>query len=203
MNNKYILFFQRFKIKIILFLSIFGPATIAAMADNDATGVATYAIAGAKLGYPILFLLVWVTILLGITQEMGMRLSLVTRKGLGDLIRENKGIKASLLIFSCLFISNMGNIIVNVAAFKTTAHMLNLPAIPLAAAMIAITFLFVTKGTYKITQNIMLVSCFFISPIFFPHLNQTQTGPSPLPILHGLMVLILTPIISKCMRSLD
>ena len=95
-----------------------------------------------------------------------MRLSLVTRKGLGDLIRENKGIKASLLIFSCLFISNMGNIIVNVAAFKTTAHMLNLPAIPLAAAMIAITFLFVTKGTYKITQNIMLVSCFFISPIF-------------------------------------
>lgn len=167
MNNKCVLFFQRFKMKIVLFLSIFGPATIAAMADNDATGVATYAIAGAKLGYPILFLLVWVTILLGITQEMGMRLSLVTRKGLGDLIRENMGIKASLLIFSCLFISNMGNIIVDVAAFKTTAHMLNLPAIPLAATMIAITFLFVTKGTYKITQNIMLVSCvFYLAYIF-------------------------------------
>ena len=37
-----------------LMLSVFGPATIAAMADNDASGVATYSIAGAKLGYPIL-----------------------------------------------------------------------------------------------------------------------------------------------------
>ena len=41
------------------------------MADNDASGVATYAVAGAKLGYPILFLLLIVTVLLGITQEMG------------------------------------------------------------------------------------------------------------------------------------
>lgn len=177
MDNKFVQYFFRFKTKIVLFLSIFGPATIAAMADNDATGVATYAIAGAKLGYPILFLLVWVTILLGITQEMGMRLSLVTRKGLGDLIRENMGIKASLLIFSCLFISNMGNIIVNVAAFKTTAHMLNLPAIPLAAAMIIITFLFVTKGTYKITQNIMLVSCFFYLAYIFSAFKSNPNWP--------------------------
>jgi len=28
---------------ILLFLSVFGPATITAMADNDACGVATYA----------------------------------------------------------------------------------------------------------------------------------------------------------------
>ena len=177
MNNKYILFFQRFKIKIILFLSIFGPATISAMADNDATGVATYAIAGARLGYPILFLLIWVTILLGITQEMGMRLSLVTRKGLGDLIRENIGVKASIFIFFCLFISNMGNIIVDVAAFKTTAHMLNLPAIPLAAGMITIIFLFVTKGTYKITQNIMLVSCFFYLAYIFSAFKSNPNWP--------------------------
>jgi len=38
------------------------------MADNDAAGVATYSIAGASLGYPILFLLLIVTLLLGITQ---------------------------------------------------------------------------------------------------------------------------------------
>jgi len=50
--------------KVLLFLSVFGPATITAMADNDASGVATYAVAGATLGYPILFLLVIVTLLL-------------------------------------------------------------------------------------------------------------------------------------------
>jgi Mn2+/Fe2+ NRAMP family transporter len=63
----------------LIFFSISGPATITAMADNDASGVATFAIAGAKLGYPILFLLLIVTILLGDIQEMGIRLTIVTR----------------------------------------------------------------------------------------------------------------------------
>src|SRR5512147_654255 len=85
-----------------LILSVFGPATITAMADNDAAGVATYSIAGATLGYPILFILLIVTILLAVTQEMGIRLALITKKGLGDLIREQFGVKISLLMFICL-----------------------------------------------------------------------------------------------------
>ena len=76
------------RVRLLIFLSIFGPATITAMADNDASGVATYAIAGAKLGYPILFALLWITVLLGVTQEMGIRISLVTRKGFGSLMDE-------------------------------------------------------------------------------------------------------------------
>src|SRR5512141_1581511 len=88
--------------RILIFLSIFGPATITAMADNDAGGVATYSLAGAKLGYPILFPLVIITILLGVTQEMGMRLTVITRKGLGDLIRERFGVKAALFMFGAL-----------------------------------------------------------------------------------------------------
>ncbi|MBI1854295.1 MAG: divalent metal cation transporter [Chloroflexi bacterium] len=85
--------------RVLVFLSVFGPATITAMADNDASGVATYSIAGALLGYPVLFLLTIITVLLGITQEMGMRLTLVTRRGLADLIREKFGVKVSLFIF--------------------------------------------------------------------------------------------------------
>src|SRR5512137_28783 len=87
---------------LILFFGVFGPATITAMADNDAGGVATYSVAGATLGYPILFILFIITILLAITQEMGMRLTLVTRRGLADLIREKWGVNASLLIFAAL-----------------------------------------------------------------------------------------------------
>src|SRR3989338_6114752 len=100
--------YKRNRIKFLIFLSIFGPATITAMADNDASGVATYAIAGAKLGYPILFALGLITFLLGVTQEMGMRLTLVTRKGLGDLIREQKGVGMAIFFFVGLFIANMG-----------------------------------------------------------------------------------------------
>ena len=54
---------------LLIFFTVFGPATITAMADNDASGVATYSVAGATLGYPILFILFIITILLAITQE--------------------------------------------------------------------------------------------------------------------------------------
>jgi Mn2+/Fe2+ NRAMP family transporter len=144
--------------RLLLFFSVFGPATITAMADNDASGVATYSIAGSKLGYPILFSLLWITILLGITQEMGMRLSLITGKGLADLIREKFGVKVSLFIFTALVIANTGTLIAEMAAIKVSSSMLNLPSIPFIIVMVLITILFVTKGNYKLTQAIMLFS---------------------------------------------
>jgi Mn2+/Fe2+ NRAMP family transporter len=152
---------RKYRRRILLFLAVFGPATITAMADNDASGVATYSIAGAALGYPVLFILLIITVLLGITQEMGIRLALVTRKGLGDLIRERFGVRTSLFIFACLFLANMGTIIVDLAAVKTTSTILHIPAIPAMIVLVIISFFFVTKGNYKINQNIMLVSCLF------------------------------------------
>lgn len=173
--------------RVIVFLSVFGPATITAMADNDASGVATYSIAGAKLGYPILFLLVLVTILLAITQEMGIRLTLVTRRGLADLIREKYGVKISLFIFAGLIIANMGTITVDLAAVVTTSSLLKIPAVPFVILIVAVSFLFITKGNYKVTQNIMLIASLFylayiisafkakpdwgaaVSNLFYPH----------------------------------
>jgi Mn2+/Fe2+ NRAMP family transporter len=153
--------------RVLIFVSVFGPATITAMADNDASGVATYSIAGSKLGYPILFLLGIITILLGVTQEMGMRLTVITNKGLGDLIREKFGIRVSLVIFACLVIANMGTIIVDLSAVKTTSGMFHLPEIPSVIFIIIIIFIFVTKGNYKLTQSIMLLSCFFYLAYIF------------------------------------
>lgn len=153
--------------KVLIFLSVFGPATITAMADNDAGGVATYSIAGAKLGYPILFPLILITVLLGITQEMGMRLTVISRKGLADLIREKYGVRAAVFMFLCLFIANLGTLITELSAVKTTSHLLNLPAIPLILIIVFISFIFITKGNYKLTQNLMLISClFFLTYIF-------------------------------------
>lgn len=147
--------------RLILFFSVFGPATITAMADNDAGGVATYSVAGATLGYPILFVLFIITIMLAVTQEMGMRLTLVTRRGLADLIREKFGVKVSLVIFGALVIANLGTITVELSAVKTTSAMLNLPAIPFMVLIVAISLLVVTKGNYKLTQGIMLLTSLF------------------------------------------
>src|SRR5512137_2267683 len=124
--------------RLLLFLSVFGPATITAMADNDASGVATYSIAGAKLGYHILFALLIITVLLAVTQEMGMRLTLITRRGLADLIREKYGVRAAVFMFIALLIANMGTIIADLAAVKATSGMLGLPAIPSVMVVLVI-----------------------------------------------------------------
>ncbi len=172
MNNDKIIkknraFFSKLLRRLLIFLSVIGPATITAMADNDAGGVATYSIAGATLGYPILFPLLLITVLLGITQEMGMRLTIITRKGLADLIREKYGVKVAIFMFVSLVIANMGTIITELSAVKTTSTMLNLPGIPFVLVIVAVSFLFIVKGNYKLTEKIMLISClFFLTYIF-------------------------------------
>jgi NRAMP (natural resistance-associated macrophage protein)-like metal ion transporter len=153
--------------RILVFLSVFGPATITAMADNDAGGVATYSIAGAQLGYTILFPLVFITVLLGVTQEMGMRLTVITRKGLGDLIRERFGVKTSLFMFMALLIANLGTLVTEFSAVRTTATILKIPAIPAVLVIVVISFFIVVRGNYKVTQTLMLFAClFFLTYIF-------------------------------------
>jgi Mn2+/Fe2+ NRAMP family transporter len=160
-------FFSSLWKRLLLVLAVFGPATITAMADNDAGGVATYSIAGAKLGYPILFILPVITVLLGITQEMGMRLTIITRRGLADLIRERYGVRTSLFMFGTLLFANIGTLITELSAVKTTSTMFGIPSTPAVIVIVIFAFVLITRGNYKITQSIMLVACgFFLVYIF-------------------------------------
>jgi Mn2+/Fe2+ NRAMP family transporter len=153
--------------RILIMLAVFGPATITAMADNDAGGVATYSIAGAKLGYPILFLLPVITLLLAVTQEMGMRLTIISRRGLADLIREKYGVRAAMFMFGALLVANLGTLVTELSAVKTTSAMFGLPPVPSVIAIVIIAFLLITRGNYKITQSIMLIACLFFLVYIF------------------------------------
>jgi len=164
-NNKR--FFSSLWKRILIVLAVFGPATITAMADNDAGGVATYSIAGAKLGYPILFLLPVITLLLAVTQEMGMRLTVITRRGLADLIRERYGVRASVLMFGILLVANIGTLVTEISAVKTTSGMFGIPPVPAVIAVVIIAFVLITRGNYKNTQSIMLVACLFFLVYIF------------------------------------
>ena len=60
--------------RLLLLFSILGPGIIAANADNDAGGIYQYSLAGAQYGFAMLWVLVLVTISLGVCQEMGARM---------------------------------------------------------------------------------------------------------------------------------
>ena len=60
-----------------MLLVVIGPGLITAMADNDAGGVATYSVAAAIYGMSSQYLIVFTTLLLGVTQEIGARIAIV------------------------------------------------------------------------------------------------------------------------------
>ena len=51
-------------------LAVIGPGMIAGNAGNDAGGIATYSIVGAREGYGLLWALVLITVALAVIQEM-------------------------------------------------------------------------------------------------------------------------------------
>ncbi|BBB90388.1 MAG TPA: divalent metal cation transporter [Methylomusa anaerophila] len=106
--------------RIVLFLAIMGPGIITAFADNDAGGITTYAAAGAKYGYQLLFTMFVATVALAIAQEISARTGAVTGRGLADLIRELYGVKWTLFAMSVLLIANIGTTISEFSGIATS-----------------------------------------------------------------------------------
>lgn len=154
-------FIYKSKSRIVLFLAVLGPGIVTATADNDAAGVITYSLAGANFGYSILLILLVVTILLAITQEMGTRIAIISGKGLGDLIRERYGIFISVIVFLLLFTANQGTIIANFSGYKAALQMFSLPVLPGILFLVFVASFFVVKGNYNLIQKFFLFQLIF------------------------------------------
>jgi len=143
----------------MLFLAVMGPGLITANADNDAGGIATYAIAGAEEGYGLLWLLLLITFNLAVVQEMAARMGVVTGKGLADLIRERFGVR---LTFFCMVLLIIANLTTTTAEFAGVAAAMELfgvsrlISVPLAALFV---WFLVVKGNYKKVERVFLVFC--------------------------------------------
>jgi NRAMP (natural resistance-associated macrophage protein)-like metal ion transporter len=143
--------------QLLVYLAILGPGMITANAGNDAGGIATYASVGADHGYALLWILIPLTIGMGIVQEMCARMGAVTGKGLADLIRERFGVRWTALVMLSLLIANGGITISEFVGIAAASELLGVPrfvSVPLAA--IAVWFL-VVKGSYKRVERVFLL----------------------------------------------
>jgi Mn2+/Fe2+ NRAMP family transporter len=143
--------------RLFLYLAILGPGVITANAGNDAGGIATFASVGADHGYRLLWLLIPLTISLGIVQEMCARMGAVTGKGLADLIRERFGVRWTALVMLALLIANGGVTVsefVGIAAAMELFGVARYVSVPIAS--LAIWWL-VVKGSYQRVERVFLV----------------------------------------------
>src|SRR6202046_3446831 len=128
---------SRFRYQIAVFLAVLGPGFITAMVDNDSGGIYTYSAAGAKYGYLPLWTLIPITVVLIITQEMCSRMGAVTGKGLSDLIREEFGLRLTLLMMALLVLANLTNVMAEFAGVASSLELFHLSryvSVPLAGA---------------------------------------------------------------------
>ena len=150
---------RRLLLPIAAFLTVVGPAFITANVDNDAPGIATYSVAGAHFGYTLLWLLWPTMIVLIVVQEICARRGVATTKGLADLIREEFGVKITLLLMLALLVTNLANTAGEFAGLAEGARIFGLSpyiSVPIGATLI---WLLVVRGTYQTVERIFLTAC--------------------------------------------
>ena len=171
--------------RFAIFLAILGPGLISAASDNDAGGVTTWSVIGARYGYSMLWLLLLITPILAVTQEMGARMGAVTGKGLAALIREKFSLKMTAFAMIALLIANFGT---TVAEFSGVAAAFGLAHIPawLAVPPIAIgVWLLVTRGNYRKVERVFLVlTAIYVAYFIAGFLARPEWGAA----LHGTLV---------------
>lgn len=146
---------------IWIFLAVLGPGIITANVDHDAGGIATYSIAGAHFGYPIVWTIIPIAVALTLIMEMSSRLGAVTGRGLADLIREHFGLKITFYLMIALVLTNIGNVMANFAGVAAGMELFGISryiAVPLGAFFI---WALIVKWTYKSVEKVFLFACMF------------------------------------------
>ena len=164
---------KRWRIRILLFLAVLGPGFITANVDNDPNGIFVYSQAGAQYGYALLWTMLPITLALIVVQEMCARMGAVTGKGLSDLIREEFGLRITVIVMFLLVLVNFGNVIGEFAGIATSLELFHLSkyiSVPICSALV---WLLAVRGDYKKVEKIFLVaSVFYIAYIITGVLSQ-------------------------------
>src|ERR1700684_1205068 len=118
--------FRLLKYRVLLFLSVLGPAFITANVDNDPGGIFTYSQAGAQYGYTLLWTMIPITIALIVVQEMCARMGVVTGKGLRDLLREEFVLRLTFILMVLLVVVNYTNVVTEFIGIAGSMHLFHI-----------------------------------------------------------------------------
>ena len=172
-------------LSIFIFLSVLGPGLITAMVDNDSAGILTYSLAGAQYGYNLIWTFIPMIFSLIIAQEMGVRMGIISGKGLASLIREKVGVKLTIFIMIGLLLANIGNTLAEFSGIVVSSQIFGIPPFISVIISAIVIWLLVIKGSYKNIEKIFIIfSLIYISYIIaglmaHPDWNQVATSIIP------------------------
>jgi len=166
---------RRFALTLPIMLAILGPGIITGNVDNDAGGITTYSVIGARFGYSMLWMLLLITFTLAMIQEMSARMGVVTGKGLADLIRERFGIRLTMVVMLLLVFTNLTNTMGEFAGVAGASSILGLNRFLVIPVVAFFVWLLVVKGSYRAVEKVLLVFCIlfltYVISAFMAHPN--------------------------------
>lgn len=142
-----------------MMMAIMGPGFLAAMADNDAGGIAMYMQAGAEYGYAVLLVVAVSIVCLMICQELAARTGLAGGLGLASLIRRQYGVRISLMMLLLLIAANMATTVAEFAGVVAAGRLLGISdhvAVISVGAMLAA---MAVSCCYQKIERILLLLC--------------------------------------------
>src|SRR5919202_806146 len=134
---------HRFWRRALPTLAFLGPGLIAGAAGDDAGGIATYASVGAQYGYSLLWVIIPITLSLVVVQVQVARLGVVTGKGFAELIREQFGVRWTVLAMLVLLVANGTVTVAEFAGIAAAGELFGVPRLLMVPAMAVVVWLIV------------------------------------------------------------
>lgn len=191
------------------FFRVMGPGIVSGAADNDPAGVVTYIQVGATTGTGLLWLMLLSTPMLYYLEEMSTRFGVVTKRGIGRILKTDYGPWVAAAVIGPVVLSNVITIGADLSGTAAAVGLLSGIAwqwwiVPLAAFM-AFSLIFASYRT--ISRFLLLLTPLFVLYIITgfivrPHwdavlratfLPSIQFTPTFLTAALGLLGATLTP----------
>ena len=160
-----------------LVLGAMGPGMVAALAGADAGGVAAYSNAGALYGFGLLWTVPVMCLLLIVVQETAARMGCVTGKGFASLIREQYGIRPTVVAMLALLVSNATVTLSEFAGIASGFALFGIPTyVSVPASAVAI-WMLTMSGSYRRIEKILLaISCVFLTYVVAGFMVEPDWG---------------------------
>src|SRR5437870_11929660 len=137
---------------LVRYFKTLGPGLVTGAADDDPSGITTYSVAGASLGYGMLWMALATFPLMAAVQLICARIGLVTGRGLAAAIRAHYPRPFIYVACLLLLVANVFNIAADLSGMADVTHMLTgvppLVSVPLPGLLILLTTIYATYASF-------------------------------------------------------
>jgi Mn2+/Fe2+ NRAMP family transporter len=163
---------------IRIYLLIAGPGLIVMLADNDAGGITTYTVTGAKYGYGLIWFLLLLLPVAYVVQEMTVRLGAVTKRGHAEAIFDAFGSFWGWFSFLDLAIVNWLTLITEFIGMTAALSIFGVPPVITVIVIAVVMMVMVLQGRYWTWEKIAILfaalNLIYIPAAFLVHPSVGQ-----------------------------